>query len=82
MNYQRKKNRWNNLKKAQKKTTILEGKLRKRDEELTTAAEELKKKKGDIIGLQQVTHDSIYQPFFYRGWNRADDFYICDTNED
>ena len=52
MNHQRKNNCSDDLKKAPPKAIILEGELRKREEELAVAVKELKKKEGEIAGIQ------------------------------
>ena len=52
VNYQREKKCLDDLKKAQKKATILEGELRrKKEEEIFAATERMNKKEGDIAKL-------------------------------
>ena len=66
MNYQLEKKRSDNLNKAQKKPTVLEGELRKKEKEFAATVEEPNKKKGEIVGFKHVAQGSICQRL--RSW--------------
>ncbi|GFY96822.1 hypothetical protein Acr_11g0011280 [Actinidia rufa] len=82
VNYQCEKKHLNDLKKAKKKVTVLEGELRKKEDELVVTVDELKKKDGVTDVLHQVAHDLVYQSVYDHGWNKADDLYVCDAIKD
>ena len=61
----------------------LEGEVRKENEEVVTATEELissndklGKKWGEVTELHQVAQGPIYQRVYDCEWNRTEEFYI------
>ncbi|GFS42818.1 hypothetical protein Acr_00g0081860 [Actinidia rufa] len=64
------------FKEGLKETTVLDGELKRKEEELTAFTEELNKKDGEIAVLRQVPPGPVYHRVNYRSWNWTDDFYV------